>query len=104
MEFLTKEDFIEWLIINHAQIKTNKKMMDLPSDLKGRLKKTSSDQRIAVLSSVNGVSVDNAENLLKRFGSLPRILHSRQTQKALMEVNGIGRTKAKNILSLRDKI
>ncbi len=104
MEFLTMNDFIEWLIINHTQLAVNTKLSDIDLDLKNRMSKTSLDQRIAVLSSVNGVSVENAEKLLQEFGSLPRILHSRQTQKALMEVQGIGRIKAKNILSLRDKI
>jgi ERCC4-type nuclease len=44
-----------------------------------------------------------AVDLLQHFGSIPQILHSRRTQKDLMEINGIGRTKAKKILDLRTK-
>ena len=106
MELLTMDDFVEWLIINHTQLNVaaKTKESDLPLDVKKSLEKSKLDSRIAVLSSVRGVSPKQAEALLEKFGTLPKILHSRQTQKALMEVEGIGRTKARNILALRDKL
>lgn len=106
MELLTMDDFVEWLIINHTQLNVaaKTKQSDLPLDVRKSIEKSALDDRVAVLSSVRGVSPKQAEALLEKFGSLPKILHSRQTQKALMEVEGIGRTKAKNILGLRDKL
>ena len=62
------------------------------------------DNRVAALSAVRGVSIKNAQDLLNKFGSLPKILRSRTTQKQLMSVKGIGRAKAKAILNLRNSI
>lgn len=101
MEFPTMDDFVEWLILNHTQINVSAKLTD---EMKGAIAKPIHDQRVEVLAAVNGVSQQDAEKLLKRFGSLPKILHSRMTQKSLMEVEGIGRVKAKNILGLREKL
>lgn len=101
MEFPTMDDFVEWLILNHTQINVSAKLTD---EMKGAIAKPIHDQRVEVLAAVNGVSQQDAEKLLKKFGSLPRILHSRMTQKSLMEVEGIGRVKAKNILGLREKL
>ena len=53
------------------------------------------DNRIKALSSIEGVSVEAAEKLLDKFGSIPKILNSKTTQKSLMEVQGIGRGRAK---------
>ena len=105
MEFPTMDAFVEWLVTNHTflTVKAKTKLKDLPPELKQELKKTDLDPRVALLSSVKGVSIKQAEELLQKFGNLPSILHSRQTQKALMEVRGIGRDKAKRILSLRDE-
>jgi len=100
MEFPTMDDFVEWLIINHTQINVSAKLTD---EMKDAIAKPIHDQRVQVLSTVSGVSQQDAEKLLQKFGSLPRILHSRMTQKSLMEVEGIGRVKAKNILGLREK-
>jgi ERCC4-type nuclease len=61
------------------------------------------DDRVNLLTSVGGVTNTMAIDLLEHFGSIPQILHSRRTQKDLMEVKGIGRTKAKKILDLRKK-
>jgi len=101
MEFPTMDDFVEWLILNHTQINVSAKLTD---EMKGAIAKPIHDQRVEVLATVNGVSQQDAQKLLKRFGSLPKILHSRMTQKSLMEVEGIGRVKAKNILDLREKL
>jgi ERCC4-type nuclease len=48
------------------------------------------------------VSVNQAEALLEKFGSIPNILKKKTTQKELMDIDGINRRKAKAILSLRD--
>jgi len=57
---------------------------------------------VAALSSLSGITPNHAQKLLTKFGSIPKILNSRQTQKALMEIDGIGREKAKRILDLRE--
>jgi len=101
MEFPTMDDFVEWLIINHTQISVSAK---ISPEMLEAIQKPTQDQRVEVLSTVHGVSQQDAERLLKRFGSLPKILHSRMTQKSLMEVEGIGRVKARNILDLRQKL
>jgi len=69
-----------------------------------RLGDENSDNRIAALSAVKGIGVKNAADLLDKFGSLPKLLNSRRTQKQLMAVEGIGRSKAKSILDLRKSI
>ena len=61
------------------------------------------DPRVAVLSSIEGVSERAAHDLLTHFGSIPRILRSRTSQRMLMEIDGIGRKRAKAILSLRER-
>tara|TARA_R110002020_G_scaffold455915_1_gene672171 strand:+ start:54 stop:779 length:726 start_codon:yes stop_codon:yes gene_type:complete len=104
MEFVTMDDFVEWLIISHTQLNVSAKTKELPLDLRKNIEKSNLDQRVAVLSSIQGISQSDAENLLQKFGSLPKILHSRMTQKSLMQVEGIGRSKAKNILGLREKL
>jgi len=100
MEFLTMDDFVEWLVINHTQINVNSKV-NIHKEILGVMNRPTLDNRVEVLSTVEGVSQGDAERLLQKFGSLPKILHSRTTQKSLMEVEGIGRVKAKNILRLR---
>ena len=60
------------------------------------------DPRVAALCSLKGISVQNAEDLLKEFGSIPKILRTRTTQKSIMEIKGLGRLKAQTILSLRE--
>ena len=75
----------------------------LPDFVKQAHQTATLDDRVAALSSIRGITPKIATDLLSEFGSLPKILNSRQTQKNLMEVEGIGRKKAKKLLSLRDK-
>ena len=62
------------------------------------------DPRVAALCSLKGISVQNAEDLLKEFGSIPKLLRLRTTQKAVMAVKGVGRQRAQDILALRDNL
>ena len=61
------------------------------------------DLRVRVLSAVDGISERAAHDLLSEFGSIPRLLRSRTSQRKLMEIEGIGRKRAKAILSLRER-
>ena len=91
-------------MINHTQM-----MMDgegqinrLPDFVKKAASAPTYDDRVTMLSSISGITPAMAVDLLQKFGSVPKILNSRRSQKDLMEVKGIGRRKAKKILSLRD--
>ena len=104
MEVNSMDDFVDWLIINHTQISLNERITfkDLPKDIQTEIKNKDYDPKVLVLSSLSGVTPKHAQNLLNKFGSIPKILNSRTTQKSLMEIDGIGREKAKRILSLRE--
>ena len=100
MELANMTEFINWLIINHTQLNiVGKAKESFPKIPYQKL-----DSRITVLASIAGVSRKEADALLQEFGSIPKILHSRQTQKNLMQVDGIGREKARRILELRNPI
>lgn len=101
MEFDSAKDFIDFLEFTNYQKTISG--LTTPSARSNIVKKTSIDDRVSCLSAINGISIQNAENLLNHFGSIPKILASRRTQKQLMAVEGIGRQKAKRILSLRNK-
>ena len=101
MEVTTMDDFTEYLVVNHTQ-----KDMSLSTHsphLQNAVKTADLDPRIAILTTVKGITPEMAEGLLKEFGSIPKILRTRTTQKDIMKVKGIGRKRAKAILSLRDK-
>lgn len=104
MEFATMDEFVEWLVTNHTQltVKAKTKLRNLPPELKEELQKENLDSRVITLSSVQGVSVRQAKDLLEKFGSIPKLLGARTTQKSIMEIQGIGREKARRILALRD--
>ena len=74
----------------------------LPLDIQKDIVKTNLDPRIKILSSLDGITPRHAEDLLEKFGSIPKLLSARTTQKSVMEVEGLGREKAKRILGLRD--
>ena len=101
MELNSMDDFVNFLITNHTQLHLVGKAKEIHT--KTLLNKESVDARISVISSIEGITNNHAELLLKKFGSIPKILNSRQTQKNLMEIDGIGRQKAKRILDLRKK-
>ena len=66
-------------------------------------KNVTADPRVAALSALEGISERAAHDLLTEFGSLPKILRSRTSQRKLMEIDGIGRKRAKTILRLRER-
>jgi ERCC4-type nuclease len=104
MELPTMEAFIDFLVLNHTQMTIDGQsgLNRIPDFVRHREVKNA-DDRIKALSSIGGITNTMAIDLLEHFGSIPQILHSRRTQKDLMEVKRIGRTKAKKILDLRKK-
>ena len=104
MELTTMDDFVEWLVINHTQtqVKEATGLNVMEKEIINAADMSNLDPRVAVLCSLKNISVQNAEDLLKEFGSIPKLLMSKNTQKSLMEVRGIGRYKAQTVLKLRD--
>ena len=104
MELDNMEQFVNWLIVNHTQmmIDGEGQINRLPDFVKKAASAPTYDDRVSMLSSISGITPAIAVDLLQKFGSVPKILHSRRSQKDLMEIKGIGRTKAKKILALRD--
>ena len=95
MQFDTMDEFVMFL----SRAAMNEKVATVASS---RLPKKSKDARIQALSSLPGITVKTAKNLLRHFGSIPAMLRSKTSQSELMKVSGIGRQRAKTILSLRD--
>lgn len=95
MQFDTMDEFVAFLV----RTATQEKMSSVASS---RLPRISKDARIQALSSLPGVSVRIAEDLMKEFGSLPQMMKARVTQKDLMKIKGIGRQKARMLLTLRE--
>ena len=104
MELATMNEFVDFLVMNHHQINVKSKIgvSKLPLDIQKDIVKTNLDPRIKILSSLDGITPRPAEDLLEKFGSIPKLLSARTTQKSVMEVEGLGREKAKRILGLRD--
>ena len=104
MELTTMDDFVEWLVINHTQtqVKEATGLNVMEKEIINAAEMSNLDPRVAALCSLKNISVQNAEDLLKEFGSIPKLLMSKNTQKSLMEVRGIGRYKAQTVLKLRD--
>jgi len=100
MEVITMDDFVDWLVVNHTQ--QGLALYRHVVEEKNAVKKSLLDKRIQNLSSVEGVTVIQAEDLLQEFGSIPNILRKGTTQKSLMGIDGITRRKARAILSLRE--
>ena len=104
MELATMDEFVNFLVMNHHQIDVKSKIgvSKLPLDIQKEITKTNLDPRIKILSSLDGITPRHAEDLLEKFGSIPKLLSARTTQKSVMEIEGLGREKAKRILGLRD--
>tara|TARA_R100000458_G_scaffold44504_1_gene42578 strand:+ start:911 stop:1633 length:723 start_codon:yes stop_codon:yes gene_type:complete len=104
MELATMDEFVNFLVMNHHQINVKSKIgvSKLPLDIQKEISKTNLDPRIKTLSSLEGITPRHAEDLLEKFGSIPKLLSARTTQKSIMEIEGLGREKAKRILGLRD--
>ena len=101
MQLTTMDDFTEWLVVNHTQ--QDMKLYKQSPHVQQAVKKSDLDPRVRALSSVDGVTPTMAEELLKEFGSIPSLLRARTTQKQITQINGIGKKRAKAILSLRKK-
>tara|TARA_R100000152_G_C6779611_1_gene211415 strand:+ start:964 stop:1698 length:735 start_codon:yes stop_codon:yes gene_type:complete len=106
MELATMDEFVEWLVMNHHQINIKGKIgvSKLPVEIQKEISKSKLDPRIRILSSIDGITTKHAEDLLEKFGSIPKLLSARTTQKSIMEIEGLGREKAKRILNLRESI
>ncbi len=102
MELSTMDDFVDWLNAMHHNMRIRGVTIAEPKEIT-RTSNRNIDPRIAALSSIEGISERAAHDLLSHFGSIPRILRSRTSQRQLMEIDGIGRKRAKAILSLRDR-
>lgn len=99
MQFDTMDDFVTFLVTAHTQklvIGVDKPTIQAPKIMNDH-------PQVLALSSLPGITQQHAQDLLEKFGSLRNILRLRTSQKQLMEVAGIGRKKAKDILSLREK-
>jgi ERCC4-type nuclease len=99
MQFDTMDDFVTFLVTAHTQkvvIGVDKPTKDAPKIL-------TTNPQVLALSSLPGITEQHAIDLLEKFGSLRNILRLRTSQKDLMEIEGIGRKKAKDILSLREQ-
>jgi len=101
MQVPTMDDFVDWVVYTHEQQRIGQHLT-MPGVVK-RYRSMSDDPRIIALASLPGMTERHAEDLLKEFGSIPKILRSKVTQKSLMEIRGVGRSKAKMIQGLRDE-
>lgn len=102
MELSSMDDMVDWLSSVHHNLRIRRLPTREPTELK-RVSNRKIDPRVRLLSSIEGVSERAAHDLLTEFGSIPRLLRSRTSQRKLMEVDGIGRKRAKAILSLRNR-
>jgi len=99
LQLTTMDDFVEWLSTNHRQ--------NLIAGVKHALPKAApkpiyaDDPRVKALM-VRKVRQEQAEALLKHYGSLTVLLRKGTRQKDMMQVAGINRKQAKAILALRD--
>ena len=101
MELSSMDEFVDWLNAMHHNLRIRKISTAEPAEL-AKKSNRNVDPRVAVLSAIEGVSERAAHDLLAHFGSIPRILRSRTSQRMLMGIDGIGRKRAKAILSLRE--
>ena len=102
MELSSMDEFVDWLNAVHHNLRIRKISTAEPAEV-AKKSNRNVDPRVAVLSAIEGISERAAHDLLAHFGSIPRILRSRTSQRMLMEIEGIGRKRAKAILSLRER-
>ena len=100
MELTTMDDFVEWLVINHTQQGYAQYRLD--NQKQKEIENATLDERIRILSSIEGITVKQAEGLLEHFGSIPNILKKKVTQKSIMQISGMSRRKARAIFKLRE--
>jgi len=98
MQFDDMNQFVEYLVTMHTQ----KEVTNAGPSIHKAVKIQNVHPQVLALSAVTGVTEEQAHDMLSRLGSLRNILRLRTRQKDLMETNGIGRLRAKRILSLRE--
>jgi ERCC4-type nuclease len=96
------DDMVDWLSSVHHNLRIRRKPTAEPTETTRRGNRKV-DLRVRVLAAIDGISERAAHDLLTEFGSIPRLLRSRTSQRKLMEIEGIGRKRAKAILSLRER-
>tara|TARA_R110002167_G_scaffold311488_1_gene516262 strand:- start:686 stop:1420 length:735 start_codon:yes stop_codon:yes gene_type:complete len=102
MEVASMDDMVDWLSSVHHNLRLRRKPTSEPAELQKKNNRKV-DLRVRVLSAIDGISERAAHDLLKEFGSIPRLLRSRTSQRKLMDIEGVGRKRAKAILSLRER-
>ncbi len=102
MEVPSMDDFVDWLNAMHHNLRIRGISTSEPPEIQKKAVR-GVDSRIAALTAIEGISERAAHDLLTEFGSLPRILRARTSQRMLMQIDGIGRKRAKAILSLRER-
>ena len=102
MQLKTMDDFVDWLVVNHLQMTIMGKSA-VPTEAKVAPNRGDLPTQQSALAALAGLTPELAKRVLDKFGGLRNVLRLRTKQRDLMEVEGIGRTKAKRILSLRDK-
>jgi len=103
MQFLTMEEFVDFIMTTHTNHLITDRLGNVPKTVK--VAQTASlEAPIKALSSIQGITPHLAEQLMDEFITIPKLLNSKTSQKQLMKIPGIGREKARRILSLRDPI
>ena len=98
MQLDTMDEFVNFLAINHTQ----KTHVGVGQEVHNAKKIEKMHPQVLALSALPGITVEQAEDMLERTGGLKNILRLRTRQKDLMETKGIGRSRARKILSLRE--
>ena len=96
------DEFVDWLNAMHHNMRIRGVTTAEPKEIQ-KISNRKVDPRVSVLASIEGISERAAHDLLVTFGSIPRLLRSRTSQRMLMQVEGIGRKRAKAILALRER-
>jgi len=60
------------------------------------------DVQLGIVCGFRGISIKKAKELLKHFGSINNIVNA--SEKELMEINGIGKKIARNIIKINRKV
>lgn len=103
MELSSMDEMADWLTAMHINMRIKGMTTAAPTEPTKKPKTRNVDARVHLLSCIEGVSERAAHDLLTEFGSIPRILRSRTSQRMLMQIDGIGRKRAKAILKLRER-
>ena len=104
MQLESMDDFVDFLGATHKYVRIRNHMTSAEPEEVSRVKSRSpfTHPSIAALSSIHGITDRMAHDLLIEFGSLRHILRLKTSQRKLMAIAGIGRTRAQAILALRN--